>query len=45
MIAGTSNRNRVEAACACSDLFDRRRVLRDDRTRYLAQGMGEDQEL
>ncbi len=45
MIAGTSNRNRVEAAYPCSGLFDRRHVLMDDWARYLAQGMGEDQEL
>ena len=31
-------RNRVEAAYARSDLFDRRRVLMDDWARYLAQG-------
>ena len=35
-------RNRVEAAYARSDLFDRRRTLMDDWARYLAQGMGED---
>ena len=35
-------RNRVEAAYARSDLFERRRVLMDDWARYLAQGMGED---
>ena len=34
-------RNRVEAAYARSDLFERRRTLMDDRARYLAQGMGE----
>ena len=33
-------RNRVEAAYACSDLFDRRRILMDDWARYLAQGIG-----
>ncbi len=33
-------RNRVEAAYARSDLFERRRVLMDDWARYLAQGMG-----
>ena len=33
-------RNRVEAAYARSDLFDRRRVLMDDWLRYLAQGIG-----
>ena len=32
-------RNRVEAAYARSDLFDRRRVLMDDWARYLAQGI------
>ena len=37
-------RNRVEAAYARSDLFERRRVLMDDWARYLAQGMGEDRE-
>ena len=35
-------RNRVEAAYARSDLFERRRALMDDWARYLAQGMGED---
>ena len=35
-------RNRVEAAYARSDLFDRRRGLMDDWARYLDQGMGED---
>ena len=35
-------RNRVEAAYARSDLFERRRVLIDDWTRYLARGSGED---
>ena len=30
--------NRVEAAYARSDLFERRRVLMDDWARYLAQG-------
>ena len=35
-------RNRVEAAYARSDLFERRRVLMDDWARYLDQGMGED---
>ena len=34
-------RNRVEAAYARSDLFERCRVLLDDWARYLAQGMGE----
>ena len=33
-------RNRVEAAYARSDLFERRRVLMDDRARYLARGIG-----
>ena len=33
-------RNRVEAAYARSDLFERRRTLMDDWARYLAQGMG-----
>ena len=33
-------RNRVEAAYARSDLFDRQRVLMDDWARYLAQGIG-----
>ena len=37
-------RNRVEAAYARSDLFERRRVLMDDWARYLARGMGEDRE-
>ena len=37
-------RNRVEAAYARSDLFERRRVLMDDWARYLAQGSGEDPE-
>ena len=36
-------RNRVEAAYARSDQFERRRVLMDDWARYLAQGTGEDQ--
>ena len=35
-------RNRVEAAYARSDLFERRRVLMDDWARYLAQGKGKD---
>ena len=34
-------RNRVEAAYARSDLFERRRLLMDDWARYLAQGTGE----
>ena len=33
-------RNRVEAASARSDLFERKRVLTDDWARYLAQGVG-----
>jgi integrase len=37
-------RNRVEAAYARSDLFERRRTLMHDWARYLAQGMGEDRE-
>ena len=37
-------RNRVEAAYARSDLFDRRRLLMDDWARYLAQGMEEESE-
>ena len=37
-------RNRVEAAYARSDLFERRRTLMVDWARYLAQGMGEDRE-
>ena len=37
-------RNRVEAAYARSDLFERRRVLMHDWARYLAQGTGEDRE-
>ena len=36
--------NRVEAAYARSDLFERRRILMNDWARYLAQGMGEDSE-
>ena len=35
-------RNRVEAAYARSDLFERRRVLMDDWAHYLDQGTGED---
>ncbi len=34
-------RNRVEAAYARSDLFERRRVLMDDWARYLAQATEE----
>ena len=37
-------RDRVEAAYARSDLFERRRVLMDDWARYLTQGNGEDPE-
>ena len=37
-------RNRVEAAYARSDLFERRRILMNDWARYLAQGKGEDSE-
>ena len=37
-------RNRVEAAYARSDLFERRRVLMHDWSRYLAQGSEEDRE-
>ena len=37
-------RNRVEAAYARSDLFERRRILMEDWARYLAQGTGEDLE-
>ncbi len=37
-------RNRVEAAYARSDLFERRRILMDDWARYLAQGMEEESE-
>ena len=37
-------RNRVEAAYARSDLFERRRVVMDDWARYLAQGSREDSE-
>ena len=33
-------RNRVEAAYARSDLFDRRRILMNDWARYLTQGIG-----
>ena len=36
--------NRVEAAYARSDLFERRRILTDDWARYLAQGMAKDPE-
>ena len=37
--------NRVEAAYARSDLFERRRILMDDWGRYLAQGTPKDLEL
>ena len=37
-------RNRVEAAYARSDLFERRRTLMDDWARYLDRGSGEDRE-
>ena len=37
-------RNRVEAAYACSDPFERRRTLMDDWAGYLARGMGQDRE-
>ena len=37
-------RSRVEAAYARSDLFERRRVLMDDRAGYLDQGSGEEPE-
>ena len=37
-------RNRVEAAYARSDLFERRRVLMDDWARYPGQWTGEDPE-
>ena len=37
--------NRVEAAYARSDLFERRRTLMDEWACYLAQGTGEDSEL
>ena len=37
-------RNRVEAAYARSDLFERRQVLMDDWARYLARGTGENLE-
>ena len=38
-------RNRVEAAYARSDLFERRRTLMDDWAWYLDQGMGQDRAL
>ena len=37
-------RNRVEAAYARSDLFERRRILMNDWARYLAQGLAKDSE-
>ena len=37
-------RNRVEAANARSDLFERRRFLMDDWARYLVRGTGGDSE-
>ena len=37
-------RNRVEAAYARSDQFERRRILMDDWARYLAQGLAKDSE-
>ena len=37
-------RNRVEAAYARSDLFERRRILMDNWARYLARGTGENPE-
>ena len=37
-------RNRVEAAYARSDLFERRRTLMDEWARYLTQGKGEESE-
>ena len=37
-------RKRVEAACARSDLFARRRVLMDKWAGYLDQGSGEEPE-
>jgi len=37
-------RNRVEAAYARSDVFERRRFPIDDWARYLALGLGEDLE-
>ena len=35
-------RNKVEAAYARSDLFERRRILMDDWAAYLAQGTAKD---
>ena len=37
-------RNKVEAACARSDLFERRRILMDEWARYLAEGTAKDSE-
>ena len=37
-------RNKVEAAYARSDLFERRRILMDNWATYLAQGMANDSE-
>ena len=37
-------RNKVEAAYARSDLFERRRILMDDWSRYLVQGTAKDSE-
>ena len=37
-------RNRVEAAYARSDLFERQRVLMDAWARYLARGLAKDSE-
>ena len=37
-------RNKVEAAYARSDLFERRRILMDDWAAYLAQGTAKDSE-
>ena len=37
-------RNKVEAAYARSDLFERRRILMDDWARYVAQGTAADSE-
>ncbi len=38
-------RNKVEAAYARSDLFERRRILMDDWSRYLTRGVSKDSEL
>ena len=37
-------RNKVEAAYARSDLFERRRILMDDWAAYLGQGIAKDSE-